>query len=223
MKLLVIFLLACSIGAVNVQAQGYFMQDVSGKPIKTNTYENISGSPYLFENWIKGTVTTLSGKKYNISDLKMDLIANKLLFKDSVNEVLSFSENITSFALQPDESDSKTLIFKTGFSGSKGLRASDFVQVLTEGKTTLLKKTNKIVSESRAYNSSTVDKSITTSIVYYFVNEDKENILLVLNKKNFAQNFSSHQDKIEAFLKDNKVNLKDEDDLIKIVTYYNAL
>jgi len=223
MKLFLFFLLTFSIGAFNIHAQGYFMQDVSGKPIKTNTYSNISGSPYLFENWMKGTVTTLSGKTHQISALKLDLVTSQLLFKGSENEMFTFSEEIAGIVLQSEESASRELVFKKGFSGSKGLAPSDFVQVLAEGKTTLLKKTNKIISESRAYNSSTVDKSITTSTTYFFKNEKGELLVFSLSRKNFIQNFSSHQEEIKQFLEANKLNWKDDGDLVKVVAYYNAL
>ncbi|MDG1040292.1 MAG: hypothetical protein P8H13_00770 [Polaribacter sp.] len=59
----------------------------------------------------------------------------------------------------------------------------------------------------------------------FFINFTKNDIAISLSKKkkSFYKAFSSHSKSIEKFVKSNKLNIKKENDLAKIITYYNTL
>ena len=58
--------------------------------------------------------------------------------------------------------------------------------------------------------------------VYYYKTGDKV-LLLPSKRKDFLKLFPDNSEKIKAYIKENKINLKDEDDLIKIVGYLSTI
>lgn len=57
----------------------------------------------------------------------------------------------------------------------------------------------------------------------YYYQTGRVLILLPTKKKDLLEQLSDHESEIKKYLKEEKINLKDEDDLIKLMNYYGTL
>jgi len=57
----------------------------------------------------------------------------------------------------------------------------------------------------------------------YYYKTGRVLILLPTKKKDILEQLSDHESEIKKYLKEEKINLKDEDDLIKLMNYYGTL
>ncbi len=58
---------------------------------------------------------------------------------------------------------------------------------------------------------------------YYFIERNGTLIPIEIHKKTLVKSIPSHQKEVEKFIKSNKLKLKSEADLVKVITYYNSL
>src|SRR5215208_3030005 len=67
---------------------------VGGTPFVNAKFAKVvSGSPYFYEDWLKGSVIMNGGKEYAGLSLKLDLVDNELHYLDAAgNEMIATSE-----------------------------------------------------------------------------------------------------------------------------------
>lgn len=214
-----IFFGGCFFLSYNVKAQ--FLHDVNGVPLTTSKYEDVTGTPYLVDTWLPGTVKFANGVSYkNNLFLKYNIKDDELYFEGKNNEPLLFIDSVTEFAI----TNPPGVIhhYRNGYKAIGGYSDKSFFEVLADGSVQLLKKTNKTILESKAYNSPTTERSFVEVSQYYLVRfgtftpvkRDKKSILAALNDK---------QPALEKYIKDNGLNVKNDDDLSKLIIYYNSL
>lgn len=208
----------------NLQAQGLYAQDLNGSPIRTKQYLDINGSPYFLDRWEKGTVQLDNGQTYSL-DLKYDLLADELLFRNKNGDSLNFVQPVKEFKLSYiDENKQQTHLFRNGFP-STGAKTNEksFYEVLYDGGTKLLKRRAKSTwMESTTYGTANQTKNITERVSYFIVKQGK--IMPVKNdRKSVIAALGDKSAEMDKYIKDNKLDVKQDDDLIKLVTYYNSL
>ena len=219
MKRLFLFIAAIFISYILPAQDMVLMDPVSARPFNSEKYSEVKGSPFLFDKWMGGIVTTSAGK-YKVTGVKLDAYENTL-FLNKKDEAFEFNDEVVSFVLMPDVADSSSyLYFKKGFTGS-GLERRQFAQVLTEGNVSLIKSVIKMVSENNEINHGVV-KSFKTITRYYVI---KDNVVTLLknNNKDVIALLSNQEEKIKAFIAQNKLAAKNDRDLVRIFTYYNSL
>ncbi|WP_347157208.1 hypothetical protein [Pontibacter chitinilyticus] len=206
---------------LNVQiswAQTY-LEEVGGRPIRIGQYVDVHGSPYLQDDWAKGTVQFANGKAYDGLDLKYDMVADMLLFKDDKGQTLEFVQPVAKFTVETADG---VKTFQNGFPGEGTATDKSYYQVLANGKATLLKRGAKVVREAKQYNSATIEKNI-MDIGAYYINKDVALHKIKNNEKAVLAELSDQAPALKEFIKANKLNLKEEEDLVKLVNYYNSL
>lgn len=204
--------------AISSSAQISYLQDpVSNTLFNTEKYSEIKGSPFLLTKWVPGTATTEKGT-YNKLSLKLDVYNNTLMFERD-DQPYEFQESIKTFTLNTSSKD--TLSFRRGISGG-GLKPEQYVQILAEGpKASAYRSDIKLVSEMSEINKGMV-KTFNTAIRYFIVKNNTP-VLVKLNKKEVLAQLSDQEAKLAAYMDENKISLKREDDLAKVVAYYNTL
>ena len=208
------------LSASSVVAQPILFEDpVSAKTFNSGKYSEINGSPFLFEKWMTGSVTTSKGTYQNLS-LKLDAYESTLIFNKD-EQAREFTDPVITFTLIPDPSDSsRNMVFKNGITGPS-LRADQYVQVLSEGKVSLYRSDIKLVSDVNEINKGVI-KTFNNSTRYYIVRDGKAK-LVKMNKKELLNELSDQQDKVEAYIKENKLSMSKDADLKSLFKYYNSL
>ncbi|MBD3749553.1 MAG: hypothetical protein IE931_08660 [Sphingobacteriales bacterium] len=211
-----ILLLFVFVGITKAQ----YLQDVQGRPVMEKSYTDIAGTPLLFAHWIPGDVKLDNGSSYQNIPLKYNLVDDILYFmnpKDST--MLEFVQPVKSFTLKTLTGD---LNYANGFPAVDGFKASSFYQILYDGKTKLLKKATKTVLENRPYNSATVERTFLDT-VEYFTLQDGKTIKIRPSKKVLLELFGEKSNPMGDYLKKEKIDFKNDDDLIKVFKYYDSL
>ena len=203
-----------------VNAQDNILRDpVTNRVFNPVKYSEVNGSPFLFDKWIKGAATISKGT-YNELELKLDSYSNTLLFKKE-DDSYEFQDDVASFVLKPIASDSASyMYFKKGYSGP-GLNPKQYVQVLVDGKVNLCKSVAKSLAEVSQINKGIV-QSFTKTDRYYIIKNNTAR-LIKLNKNEVLNVLSEKQEQIDAFIRAEKLSLKRESDLIKVIHYYNSI
>lgn len=99
-----------------------------------------------------------------------------------------------------------------------------FMQILCEGKLTLLKQTEVVFKEANyhvALNVGTVDHQFLTKTNFYYLIGNT--FQPVPSRRKVLSVFPDHQAEIQRFVKINQLNLNDEYHLIALFDYYNSL
>ena len=208
------------------QVKAQYLKDYTGRPYYLKTHDGIDGNPLLTETWLTGTVNFVNGKTVNTT-LNYNVYGDELLFKTPTPDstVQAFVEPVKSFSIKDiklEESDQTDITFSNGFPAIDDQTVKTFYQVVGDGKIKLLKNYKKRVQESTAFASQMTTKTFITATSYYlFANNQltkmkpsQKTILAVMNDK---------ADKIQEYIKTNKVDFKSDVSLSKLFGYYSSL
>lgn len=208
----------CLIISVNARAQ--FLQDSNNRPLVEKKYMDITGSPYFNDTFLKGTVRLADGKHYENVYLQYDEVQDQVLFKNNIKDEIPSVFEVPVSAFSMDLADGTTASFQslTGDNLKPG-----FYQVLQTGTTSLFKRMKKNIVENASYNTANKEKRITSSTSYLIKKADGKYISLKGDKKAFLSALSGRSKEIEAFISSEKIDFKNDEDLRRLIAYYNGL
>jgi predicted small secreted protein len=200
------------------------LTDMNGRSLK-NDHPDISGSPYINENWSLATIMLTKGKilqqvyvKLNIADNELhytDSTGKELVAVDGIVKRLEFSNFFTK--------DKTAYVFKTGYPAIDDKNQFYFYQALAEGKTELLARRSKYIRTAKDDMTGIMTKEYVDEATRLYVfahngmqgfNPSKKTILEIMKDKGQL---------IGSFIETNKINFKKTTDLVKIFNYYNSL
>jgi hypothetical protein len=201
------------------------LSDLNGTVFRIQSYEEVNGSPFLVNKWMQGDVKFTNGSVLKSIPLMYDQVKDALLFKGKNNEDYYFNDPVREFTISYISNDKNfNGTFRNGFSASKGLTASSFYEVLIDGKTKLLKRNNKTISETKEFNSATAIKNVNVNTVYYITNGETLIALKKLDAKSLIEALDSTKaTNVQKFISSDKLNLKNQEDLVRVIAYYNTL
>jgi hypothetical protein len=216
------FLLLTSLTFIlNVKAQTY-QTTLGGVAFKEQNFADVKGSPYVFSDWAIGTVQTSKGIYNNINVMYSEL-DDQIYFKNKEQEMVQFADPVKDFTLSYQQDGNQVLAhYRNGYTNIAGSSNNAFFEILTDGKVQLLKKTTKKVREEVVYGSTESNKNFLTTIRYYIVTPEK-GILVKKDKKSVFAALGSKQNELEEYTKKNSIDFKKDDDLVKLITYFNSL
>lgn len=216
-KYFLLILLASN--AILAMAQQAIFAD--GSPAKELKAVDVVGTELYNINWQKAHVVLTNGTSYDLS-VKYNLYSDQLFFL-SQGVTMSFVTTPRQFTFTSGtEKLHKTGFFRNGYPKNGEWTENAYYQVLIDGNNQLLKKTSKQIMETKEFNSSLTKKNfIDVTKLFLFKNGALQQIR---NDKSFFLGLFDDKSKVIAeFISTNKVNLKKEEGLIKIVKYYNSL
>ncbi|MFK5983696.1 MAG: hypothetical protein QM499_12350 [Flavobacteriaceae bacterium] len=185
-----------------------------------NAPKNVAGSPYFVEKFQKGTIyknNTVLKRNINLRyNASRDLV--EIEFNQNQSKILRHSSNIYAvinnkqYIYIPDSIDEEN---------------NGYFVVLHKGLImSLYKKHEKTFREGKkSINSMTSDIPATykTKESLFLVNEKGELQELSKSKNGKIKSFISHQKELKQYVKENNLNINKENQLIKLVSYYNTL
>lgn len=133
--------------------------------------DTVYGDPYLLKDWSKGVIRFTSGRVIDEFKLKFDCVRNLLMlqFKGSA---FGAESKVNEFVIYPKGGKQDSMHFKKGFPVSETGTAETFYQILTAGKTTLLKHYYKAVVEEKKLVGANEFKRYEDREVYYLLSND---------------------------------------------------
>ena len=215
-NLIILFAILFSI-SLKAQPTSQLFQSSDGKILGAKKYGNIEGSPYLFNEWNKGTFKTASGKTMNSADLKYDIAEDLLVFKGTDNEPMFLSEKVTSFTI---ESPNGPRNFVNGFSKNDKINEKSYLEEIESGKLSLYKRYVVSIIDSKGYGSNAVSHLFNQNVNYYVL-KDKNLTKFTPTKNNVIALNLAKENEISAYIKAEKIDFKKDSDLKKLFGYLN--
>jgi hypothetical protein len=201
-----------------VKAQ--YMSFAKGLPVQESDYANVTGSPYFIDKWSTGTVTFAENKIVENIPIKYNAKDEEVYFKGEDGATMRFKEPVKAFTLKED--NNKLHYFQKGFPNQSGITNNMYLEVLAAGKTQFLEKRGKTIVESKAYASGTTDKQFLDVTKFYVFAPDKFE-QVKKDQKSIIEVLKDKQTELTKYIADNKLNLKNETDIVKLFNYYNSL
>jgi hypothetical protein len=234
-KYIVLGIFVFFIGAIKLNAQSnnitttgkwgqqIFLSDVNGRAFE-NKYADVNGSAYLFPNFKFATIVLSDGRKYGNVKARLNLVEHEINFIASNGQEGYIGKGMVNTITISDtnKQEIKVYTFQTGFPSIDNQSGIHFYQVLVAGKLSLLKSINKNIEER--VNELSGEKSKEFAI--------RENLyiysggILKRIKKDasfFTEAMADQKDAIRQFINENKVNFKSEEQLKKLIEFYNTL
>lgn len=205
-------LLTVGIEKAAAQTQLMYME-VDG--VRASRYGNleVEGSPFLKDDWESGTATNDKGQVYQLK-LKYDIAADQVIFADKDDGPMLFTVPIVRFNL-------KDAAYASGFPAIDDWNTATYYEVLGTGNTKILRHFFKRKLPVRDMSGISGYKYEDNDMYYllkdgrmYNIKPAKASILSLLNTK---------QDKLEEYIKANKINFNRDADLAKLIDYYNSI
>lgn len=216
-KVIFAFLLSIVIGS-QAYAQGY-VSDLNGNPFTERNTADLGGSPYFNDEFLKGTITMEDKSVYKDLYLRYDQESDQLVYRKP-NSSVSMLPNGKVFGFTIEQPNGIVTNFKYVFTNDG--KADGFYQLLYDGSSSLLKKVKKKVVEVVEYNSPSKTKTLSTTTNYYILRSTGVVELIKADKKSFIKAFGNESD-INDFIVKQKINLKNESDMIKLVAFIDSL
>ncbi|CAM1341864.1 Carbamoyl-phosphate synthase small subunit [Tenacibaculum aestuarii] len=195
----------------------------SGKWVKQTKNEELTGSVYLFDDWNnRGVIYSNDGKGYKLDGLNLNLELNRLeaKFEDkSKNSVYAFDP----------ESVKKATI---GNKVVKRIRLSDkegefFLEELSINDKVGFYKLYSVSIKYARLNPMTQKKMGNNQYIkeetYYIEFNGRGLEAIELKKSKILNKLKDKKEKVKKFIKENKLNVKEENDFIKLLNYYSSL
>ncbi|WP_339610020.1 hypothetical protein [uncultured Planktosalinus sp.] len=197
---------------------------------KTTTFENIDletlnyiGSPYTNDNYLAGEIYHKNKLVAENVPLRYNALVDEMEFKPKFET----PDSESSALLKSPEIDvrigSKVFVF-VPYQG--GVEKGGYFEVLRRGESyDLFKKYNKrYVPEQPAKTSMTKDRpaKFIDNPIYYIVRGDGKFIELPDKSNKFSKLFSGNEKEIKNYIKSKNLDLKNEGDLIKVVSYLDT-
>lgn len=203
-------------------AQTFKSDVISGRPYMVQSYTDIKGSPFLYDEWINSNVTTSKAFTYLGVMIRFDIHMNKFFYTQS-GSTYEFADDVKEVELFPVMGDSATKrVFKKGFAINNKVTPGTYAEVMVEGRVIVLKHIYINVSETTEYGVPGKVKNFTVNTAWYY-SKGQDWISQKPGAKVLEELAGDKWKEIQQFIKTNTLNLKKENDFIKYVAYLNSL
>ena len=203
-----------------VTSQNFY--SVGGFPVSTSKYVRlVSGSPYFNELWMKGSILINDSTEYHNISLRLDLLEGSLLYLSKNNEELISTMSVKAVVLVDSLTGTSYLFVNSKAIPGASPSGKDWYQLVAGKKAALYKQYLKRMVESKAYASSVTEQSITTEERYFIgINNT---LTRVKKASDIADLAGDKRQALLDYIQKNKLNGKQESDLISVVEYYDSL
>ncbi len=218
--------------AVNVTGQSisstvsttFFVEayNIRGKPFTNPDASNIEGTPLLNQEWGKGTVYFKDGSVAQNIDLKFNLERNELYFNRD-GELFLFNDPIMSFRMSYSSgSGKKEVHFRSGYPVNGRLLKETFYEVLEDGaKFHFVAYRFSYLADSYRYGGQS-KKAFTENEELYIYDVAFGKMLKVKRSEaSLVEALPDYKDKIVTAIRDNKLKMKTNEDVKKVITELN--
>ena len=197
--------------------------DANGKPF-VNPNPDIPGSPYFNDRWNYGTVTLKNNAVYKKNALRLDVLNQEVHYLSETNVEMSVAAGyIKELALTDSVAGRVTHYrFQSGFPAIDNQDEKFLYQVLTTGRLTMLVSVKKnLVTEKNDFSGETHHEYRSYEQLYICL----KGIMLRLKKDRvfILGLMTDPQDKMEAYVKNQRPDFHSTEDIKKIIDYYNSL
>jgi hypothetical protein len=194
--------------------------------LREKDYIAVDGSPYLFEDWRNGNIKYQSTITEDLQ-IKYDCFRDEVQFLRDGKSYAVESGSVQEFEFKfydKEQSTVQRLVFRNGFT-VEGYKKLGYFNVLYDGKTKFLRKVkvDYIDEMVSTYGTEEKRKKFSRKEFYYILTSDGRAIPLKGNRKGVVTLFGPKEAEMSGYTKENKLDLKDNEDMIKVLARFDSL
>ena len=199
--------------------------DLNGYSFLKKYDPDITGTPFINDNWAFAKITLSGGKEINQLPIKLNIESNELYFLDSTGKEMIAVEGLIKKIdyLNYSPKDSIRYVFKSGYPNIDKQNENYYYQVFTEGKIELLAKKLKYIRVDKNELSGEVSRNFVEAAIILYVYANNIIQAFYPNKGFVISLMKDKEQAINMFVDTNKINFRKTMDLIKLFNYYNGL
>jgi hypothetical protein len=224
MKRLVILLTLLHLSTVGFSQ---FLQAAGGSNsvLREVQYKSVEGTPYLYEDFKNGGIRDKKGMLSENMLIRYDGYRDEVQFlKDGKTLVVepSLASEFYFLVLNPETKLVENMVFKNGFT-IDGFTNLSYFQVVYDGKVKYLRKikVNYLEENVNNYGTNEVKKRFQRSDSEFIIRNGQA-IPVAKARKDFISKYGN-QALVKAFIKENKLNIKSDTDLGKVLRRFDDL
>ena len=196
---------------MHIQGQKFLNDAFTGKYSKSNSYENAKGSPFLFEEYINGTIITNNDILLENVPIKIDLYRQEIIIKNDVGTELYLNGPYYKKIILPTEDRELT------FSRQNPNKPDLFYEVLFENDYLSFYKEDYVTYREARNNGMSKTPSKFTNRVNYYIKQNGEISKVKLKKKQIIKMFSQKlANNMKEYISANNLKMKNEEDFVKL-------
>ena len=206
-------------------------ENAVGNTVRTydGRYEGVKGHPYFHEDWAIGHVLLENEKEYRNVKLKYNVYQDQLIgLQHSKYSIILPKEQVRAFTMLNEDSSQRVNFVKALHLEEELSKVppQQYVQVLYEGKLKLYAVNRKLLEEADyrgAYSiGNTYDEYGELDAVFYLSGPWGVDKLKRRNKKALKV-FKMHNKKLRDYVEAKGLDLKEREDLLLLLQYYESL
>ncbi|MBT2562643.1 hypothetical protein [Pedobacter sp. ISL-64] len=189
---------------------------IGAKPLMVSVAKNnIEGSPYFNQAYADCKIKTITQKELTVKALRYNIETQQLEYTEN-NNVYAIQASVQSFTA-PDSLGNPHHFTKMKIDNAVG-----FYEVAVHGNIMLLKQ---YVVKKDVVEDWYTKKKITELVkhINYFTGKNGTIQKLTPSTKNIANALANKKEEVLAFIKNEQLEPKQDQDLVKIFEYYNSL
>lgn len=193
---------------------------IVGEYHNTLSEKDIKGSPYLNDEFIKGSIYTVSKTQYNDIPLRYNIYNDEIEFQTPDNKSLALDAPEIVEKVTFGKYTMEYIPYEVSSKIKKG-----FFKIIDKGTASLYARPSvdyEAPKEPGPYKNAEPAKFIPREDRYY-IRIGLEAAVEAGNKKDIISIFSDHSNEIEKYIKKEKINVRKEEGLKSLVEYYNSL
>ena len=182
--------------------------------------DDIDGSPFLIpKKWVHGTISfTHTDDLYTTEEMNYCILLQQIWVRDN-EELLALTDQkmVKKIVLN----NSSTFVYKD----QKGKPNLYELIVETPGIELIKRYEARMFGPEQVSSGYKTPKNarVETTTQLFFWKIGQEPVMIVNNRDNLVQLFPDHQPELKTFADKNKINPKNEKDLIRLFEYYRSL
>jgi hypothetical protein len=210
-------------GALEYNKAARNIQFLKAGNMVTYSLDEIEGFPQIFNGFKPGKIT-LNNDTTLFVPINYNAFIDAIEFQnDNINYILT-----NNFGVKRIEVEGREFVYRI-YTNDKNREVQGYLEVLASGNFKLLKKNSKtfsepIPAETHFHNPKPARFSDNVYSTYFL--EDQMNEVSFLNtssNRKLISHFSNKKDALRIFIKEKKLNIRNESDLIKLIDYINSL
>jgi hypothetical protein len=182
----------------------------------------MDGSPFFDTSFCKGSITLPNGKTYVDLRLKINLEQQKIIFNTTDGKAFALSQPVARLEMSCND-QVKPVVFRSGFSAIDKQHSQTLYQVLDSGKVMLLKYVEIRYKDAKAYGSNDMTRSYRQLPTYYLWIPGRDLVKAPADESELLNLLQDKRKQLIETIDRNKLKIKKESDLIRLINSYNRL
>ena len=181
-------------------------------------YDQITGSPF-WKDSIQSARLYGNAGTFGVYPVRINFATNEIYFTKGAEELVLTDKLVTRVVVKL-ALDSAVFICQVPNLMLNNKPIDAFGQVLTSGKYQLLKYVKRVVVSVETPSRTAKTYHFADEIFYFLKSQNKVEYIKKLNKENVLFFLPGSSD-FQTWLKENDINFKKEDDIIRFLNHYN--